>query len=56
MKKHVYFKYPAIWIPFGVRIKQEQIYELRNKIDAFKEQLDEDYSGETQVLKMAELG
>jgi hypothetical protein len=55
-EKYIYFKYPAIWIPFGVRIKQEQIYELRNKIDAFKEQLDEDYSGETQVLKMAELG
>jgi hypothetical protein len=33
-----------------------EIYELRDKIDACKEQLDEDYSGETQVLKMAELG
>jgi hypothetical protein len=55
-EKHVYFKYPAFWIPFGSRLKLKEIYKLRDKIDACKEQLDEDYSDETQVLKMAELG
>lgn len=55
-EKHIYFKYPAFWTPLGSRIKQEQIYDLRDKIDAFKERFDEDYTGETQILKMAELG
>jgi hypothetical protein len=55
-EKHIYFKYPALWIPFGPRLQLEKIYKLRDKIDVIKGRHDEGYSGETQVLKMAELG
>jgi hypothetical protein len=55
-EKHIYFKYSALWIPFGPRLQLEKIYKLRDKIDVIKGRHDEGYSGETQVLKMAELG
>ena len=52
---YLYFKHPVFWIPFIHDGKLEQVYELRDKIDAFKINNDEDYTGQTQVLKLTEV-
>ena len=54
-EKHIYFKFPGFWMPFGPKLKPALILELRNKIDERKRLKDIDYAGETQILKMAEL-
>jgi len=54
-EKHIYFKFPGFWMPFGPKLNQMLIFELRNKIDHCKRLKDIDYADETQILKMAEL-
>ena len=54
-EKHIYFKFPGLWMPFGPKLKPALIFELRNKIDDSKRLKDFDYADETQILKMAEL-
>ena len=52
---YLYFKYPIFWMPLIFEGKLEQVYELRDKIDACKKSNDEDYTGQTQVLKLTEV-
>ena len=53
--KHIYFKFPNIWIPCATKRGLAQVYELRDKIDVHKRRLDNKYTGKTQVVKLAEL-
>lgn len=52
---HIYFRFPNMWNPFATKNRLSKIYALRDKIDACKSRMDEDYEGETQVVRLAEV-
>jgi len=50
--KAVFFK-TSLWYPFNFKRDDEKVYQLRDKIDAYKRSIDEDYTGQLPVYKIA---
>jgi hypothetical protein len=55
-KRHVFFKPRVFYWPFVPMSNLENIYELRDRVDRVKKEVDMDYEGETKILKMASFG
>ena len=50
--KAVFFK-TSLWYPFNFKRDDKKVYQLRNCIDAYKRSIDEDYTEQLPVYKIA---